>query len=113
MNELIAYGGVALMVILTGIGSSIGVTIAGNATIGSMKKNPDALGQYIGLSALPSSQGLYGQRSYQGSPHRWRTRCWCCVGYLRCWTQPRSRRSLLSHPSGTGLRQWYQGYRCW
>ena len=60
MNELIAYGGVALMVILTGIGSSIGVTIAGNATIGSMKKNPDALGQYIGLSALPSSQGLYG-----------------------------------------------------
>ena len=56
MNELIAYGGVALMVILTGIGSSIGVTIAGNATIGSMKKNPDALGQYIGLSALPSSQ---------------------------------------------------------
>ena len=44
MNELIAYGGVALMVILTGIGSSLGVTIAGNATIGSMKKNPDALG---------------------------------------------------------------------
>lgn len=50
----------ALMVILTGVGSAIGVTITGNATVGSMKKNPDALGQYIGLSALPSSQGLYG-----------------------------------------------------
>lgn len=61
MNEMmLAYFGVALMVGLTGIGSSIGVTIAGNAVVGSMKKNPDALGQYIGLSALPSSQGLYG-----------------------------------------------------
>ncbi len=60
MNEMLAYLGVALMVGLTGIGSSIGVTIAGNACVGSMKKNPDALGQYIGLSALPSSQGLYG-----------------------------------------------------
>lgn len=58
--EMLAYLGVALMVALTGIGSSIGVTIAGNAVVGSMKKNPDALGQYIGLSALPSSQGLYG-----------------------------------------------------
>lgn len=60
MNELLTYGGIALMVILTGVGSSIGVTIAGNATVGAMKKNPDALGQYIGLAALPSSQGLYG-----------------------------------------------------
>ena len=25
-----------------------------------MKKNPDAMGSYIALSALPSSQGLYG-----------------------------------------------------
>lgn len=60
MNEMLAYLGVALMVGLTGIGSCIGVTICGNATVGAMKKNPDALGQYIGLSALPSSQGLYG-----------------------------------------------------
>lgn len=60
MNEVLIYGGIALMVILTGVGSSIGVTIAGNATVGAMKKNPDAMGQYIGLAALPSSQGLYG-----------------------------------------------------
>ena len=31
-----------------------------SSAVGAMKKNPDALGQYIGLSALPSSQGLYG-----------------------------------------------------
>ena len=60
MNEVLTYGGIALMVSLTGVGSSIGVTIAGNATVGAMKKNPDAMGQYIGLAALPSSQGLYG-----------------------------------------------------
>lgn len=60
MNEMLAYLGVALMVGLTGVGSCIGVTICGNAAVGSLKKNPDALGQYIGLTALPSSQGLYG-----------------------------------------------------
>ena len=48
------------MVALTGIDSAIGVTICGNATVGAMKKNPDAMGSYIALSALPSSQGLYG-----------------------------------------------------
>ena len=60
MNEMLSFLGIVLMVGLTGIGSSIGVTICGNADIGSMKKNPDSLGQYIGLAALPSSQGLYG-----------------------------------------------------
>ena len=49
---------------LTFIGSSYGVTICGNAVIGAMKKNPDALGAYIALSALPSSQGLYGFVGY-------------------------------------------------
>ena len=48
------------MVALTGIGSAIGVTICGNATVGAMKKNPDAMGSYLALSALPSSPGLYG-----------------------------------------------------
>ncbi len=57
---LVAYLGIALMVGLTGIGSAIGVTICGNAAVGALKKNPDSIGQYIGLSALPSSQGLYG-----------------------------------------------------
>lgn len=50
----------ALCVALSGIGSSYGVTICGNAAIGAYKKNPSASGSYIGLAALPSSQGLYG-----------------------------------------------------
>lgn len=61
---LLAYLGVALMVALTGVGSAYGVTICGNAVVGAMKKNPDSLGSYIALSALPSSQGLYGFVGY-------------------------------------------------
>ena len=61
---VLAYFGIALMVGLSGIGSAYGVTICGNAAVGAIKKNPGASGQYIGLSALPSSQGLYGFVGY-------------------------------------------------
>ena len=60
MEIVLAYLGIALCVALSGIGSSYGVTICGNAAIGAYKKNPSASGSYIGLAALPSSQGLYG-----------------------------------------------------
>ena len=50
----------AICVALSGVGSAYGVTICGNAAIGAYKKNPGASGSYIGLAALPSSQGLYG-----------------------------------------------------
>ncbi len=60
MELLLAYLGVALCVALSGIGSAYGVTICGSAAIGAYKKNPGASGSYMGLSALPSSQGLYG-----------------------------------------------------
>ncbi|MDR0430859.1 MAG: ATPase [Tannerellaceae bacterium] len=64
MEILLAYIGIAFMTGLSFIGSAYGVTIAGNAVVGAMKKNPDALGSYIALSALPSSQGLYGFVAY-------------------------------------------------
>ncbi len=57
---LVAYVGVAIMLFLTGIGSAYGVTIAGNAAIGAMKKNIGAFGNYMTLSAMPGSQGIYG-----------------------------------------------------
>ena len=57
---LLAYIGIALMLGLSGIGSAYGVTITGNASIGAMKKNPDKFGNYMILSALPGTQGLYG-----------------------------------------------------
>jgi len=61
---LLAYVGVLLMVGLSGLGSVYGLTICGKAVTGAMKKSPDKMGTYIALSALPSSQGLYGFVAY-------------------------------------------------
>jgi V/A-type H+-transporting ATPase subunit K len=57
---LLAYTGIALMVGLAGLGSVYGVTICGNATVGALKKNSSAFGNYLVLAAMPSTQGLYG-----------------------------------------------------
>ncbi len=57
---VLAYIGIGLMVGLSGIGSIYGVSISGNAAVGAMKKDPDSFGNYMVLSALPSTQGLYG-----------------------------------------------------
>ncbi len=57
---VLAYIGIVFMVVLAGIGSIYGVSISGNAAIGAMKKDPESFGNYMVLSALPSTQGLYG-----------------------------------------------------
>jgi len=57
---ILAYVGLGLMVALAGIGSAIGVSAGGNATVGALKKNEGAFGSYMLLSALPGTQGLYG-----------------------------------------------------
>lgn len=57
---ILAYIGLAIMVILSGAGSAIGVVTGGNATLGALKKKDDAFGSYMLLSALPGTQGLYG-----------------------------------------------------
>ncbi len=57
---ILAYIGLALMIALAGIGSAFGVTMGGNAAIGALKKNDEAFGNYMLLSALPGTQGLYG-----------------------------------------------------
>ncbi|MCL1973989.1 MAG: V-type ATP synthase subunit K [Bacteroidetes bacterium] len=57
---ILAYVGMAAMLALSCIGSAIGVTMGGNATIGALKKNPDMFGSSMILCALPSTQGLYG-----------------------------------------------------
>lgn len=57
---ILAYVGMAAMLAISCIGSAIGVTIGGNATVASLKKNPDIFGSAMILCALPSTQGLYG-----------------------------------------------------
>ena len=61
---ILAYAGLAIMIALSGIGSSIGVVMGGNATLGAMKKEPDKFGNYMILAALPGTQGLYGFGGY-------------------------------------------------
>jgi len=60
MVTLLAMLGLVLMLGLTGIGSAIAVSNAGNALIGGMRKNPDMFGKGLVLCALPATQGLYG-----------------------------------------------------
>ena len=60
---LIAYIGIGLMIALAGIGSAYGVTIAGNAGLGALKK-VDKFGNFLVLTALPGTQGLYGFAGY-------------------------------------------------
>lgn len=64
INLLIAYLGIGLMIALSGIGSSYGVTIAGNAAIGALKKDSSKFGNFLVLTALPGTQGLYGFAGY-------------------------------------------------
>lgn len=64
MEIILAYIGLGIMVFLSGMGSAIGVSIGGQATIGALKRREDAFGNYMLLSALPSTQGLYGFASF-------------------------------------------------
>ena len=60
INLILGYLGLGLMLALAGIGSSYGTTIAGNAAVGALKKNPAKSSSYMILSAMPATQGLYG-----------------------------------------------------
>lgn len=61
---LLAYLGIAIMLVFSGVGSCYGTTISGNAAVGAMKKNKGAFGSYMILCAMPSTQGLYGFLGY-------------------------------------------------
>jgi len=52
--------GAALAVGFSGIGSSIGVGLAGQAANGVLTEDPDKFGTMLLLVALPGTQGIYG-----------------------------------------------------
>ena len=60
LQVILGYLGLGLVLALAGIGSSIGTTPAGNAAEGGLKKRPEASGNFMVLSALPATQGIYG-----------------------------------------------------
>ena len=55
-----AYLGVAVAVVLAGMGSAKGVGIVGEAASGVLSEDPDKFGQCLVLQALPGTQGIYG-----------------------------------------------------
>lgn len=64
---MVNYGGVvfgalgaALAVLLSGIGSSKGVGMVGQAAAGLMIEQPEKFGKSLVLQLLPGTQGLYG-----------------------------------------------------
>ena len=60
LSTLLGYLGLGLVLILGGIGSAIGTTTVGNAAEGALKVRPEGSGNYLVLSALPATQGIYG-----------------------------------------------------
>lgn len=56
----LAVLGGAIAVIFGGIGSSIGVGLAGQAGAGVTAEKPELFGKVLVLEALPATQGIYG-----------------------------------------------------
>ena len=50
----------AALAALAGIGSAIGIGIAGEAAAGVVSEDPNKFGQVLVLQALPGTQGIYG-----------------------------------------------------
>jgi V/A-type H+-transporting ATPase subunit K len=63
MNEFVlalGWAGVYAPMALGAIGSIIGCAIAGQSAIGAMLETESGYGRYVGISAMPSSQVIYG-----------------------------------------------------
>ncbi len=52
--------GSSLSIMLAGIGSALGVSIAGQVGAGVLTEDPNKFGQVLLLQALPGTQGIYG-----------------------------------------------------
>lgn len=56
----IALFGAALATFLSGIGSAMGLSIAGRSAAGVLSEKPERYGSLILMVVLPSTQGIYG-----------------------------------------------------
>lgn len=56
----LAFTGAAIATFLAGIGSSIGLGIAGRSATGILSEKPEQYGLMTLLVVLPSTQGIYG-----------------------------------------------------
>ncbi len=56
----LAFIGGTLAATLSGIGSAIGIGLAGGMTLGALQEKPDMFGRFLPLAAAPGTQGIYG-----------------------------------------------------
>jgi len=57
---LLALTGAGLAVLLSGIGSSMGILISSKAATGVLSERPERYGQLLIMVVLPGTQGFYG-----------------------------------------------------
>jgi V/A-type H+-transporting ATPase subunit K len=60
LSTTLGYLGCAFAIGVPAIGSSLGVKIAGEVSHGAMARVDEGHGKFIGVSAAPSSQTIYG-----------------------------------------------------
>lgn len=60
LSTMLGYLGCAIAIGIPAIGSSLGVKIAGEVSHGAMARVDEGHGKFIGVSAAPSSQTIYG-----------------------------------------------------
>ena len=59
-GSVIGIIGIALCVLLCGIGSALGLYKTGSAAAGVFGENPKKFGKVLVLVLLPATQGIYG-----------------------------------------------------
>ena len=59
-GNVIGIIGIALCVLLCGVGSALGLYKTGSAAAGVLGENPKKFGKVLVLVLLPATQGIYG-----------------------------------------------------
>ena len=59
-GTIFAAAGAAMAAVMAGVGSAIGVGLAGQASAGVVSEDPDRFGSCLLLQLLPGTQGIYG-----------------------------------------------------
>lgn len=59
-GNVLALMGAGIAVVLGGIGSIVGVGVAGEKAAGITAEEPESFGRLLPLQALPGTQGIYG-----------------------------------------------------
>lgn len=60
LGLVFAIAGAAIVMVISGVGSSIGVSLAAQAAAGVMTEDPEKFGRMIPLIGIPGTQGFYG-----------------------------------------------------